>query len=67
MFMDIFGGVIAEGFAEILLPGEPEDRIEAERRRTGIPYAPAEVAALEAEAKQAGVQPLVVADRPLSA
>ena len=57
----------AEGFAEILLPGEPEDRIEAERRRTGIPYAAAEVAALQEEAKRAGVQPLVVADRPIGA
>jgi LDH2 family malate/lactate/ureidoglycolate dehydrogenase len=57
----------ADGFAEILLPGEPEDRIEAERRRTGIPYASTEVAALQEEAKRAGVQPLVVADRPIDA
>ena len=57
----------AEGFAEILLPGEPEDRIEAERRRTGIPYAAAEVAALQEEARRAGIQPLVLADRPIGA
>jgi LDH2 family malate/lactate/ureidoglycolate dehydrogenase len=57
----------AEGFAEILLPGEPEDRHEANRRRTGIPYATAEVDALAAEAKLAGVQPLVVSDRPIGA
>jgi LDH2 family malate/lactate/ureidoglycolate dehydrogenase len=57
----------AEGFAEVMLPGEPEDRIEAERRRTGIPYAAAEVAALQEEAKRAGVQPLVVADGPIDA
>jgi LDH2 family malate/lactate/ureidoglycolate dehydrogenase len=57
----------AEGFAEILLPGEPEDRHEANRRRTGIPYATAEVEALAAEAKLAGVQPLVVSDRPIGA
>jgi LDH2 family malate/lactate/ureidoglycolate dehydrogenase len=55
----------AEGFDEVLLPGEPEDRIEEQRRKTGIPYAPSEVAALQAEAKRAGVQPLVVADRPI--
>ena len=55
----------AEGFDEILLPGEPEDRIEAERRKTGIPYAASEVAALQDEAKKAGVQPLVVSDRPI--
>jgi LDH2 family malate/lactate/ureidoglycolate dehydrogenase len=57
----------AEGFAEILLPGEPEDRHEANRRKTGIPYANAEVEALAAEAKLAGIQPLVVSDRPIGA
>jgi LDH2 family malate/lactate/ureidoglycolate dehydrogenase len=56
----------AEGYAEILLPGEPEDRIEADRRRSGIPYAAGEVAALNDEAKKAGVQPLTVADRPIN-
>jgi LDH2 family malate/lactate/ureidoglycolate dehydrogenase len=55
----------AEGFDEILLPGEPEDRHEAERRKSGIPYAAAEVAALQDEAKKAGIQPLVTADRPI--
>ena len=38
-----------EGFDEILIPGEPETRLEAEHRRTGIPYAPRE-ADLQAEA-----------------
>ena len=33
----------AEGFAEVLVPGEPEDRYEAQRRKTGIPYAASEV------------------------
>ena len=56
---------LAEGNAEVLLPGEPEDRHEAERRRTGIPYATSEVAALQNEAKLAGVQPLTVSDRPI--
>jgi LDH2 family malate/lactate/ureidoglycolate dehydrogenase len=27
----------AEGFSEVLVPGEPEDRVEAERSRSGIP------------------------------
>jgi LDH2 family malate/lactate/ureidoglycolate dehydrogenase len=31
----------AEGFDEILIAGEPEARLEAEHRRTGIPYRPA--------------------------
>jgi LDH2 family malate/lactate/ureidoglycolate dehydrogenase len=55
----------ADGFAEVLLPGEPEDRIEEERRRTGIPYAAGEVSALQDEAKKAGIQPLVVSDRAI--
>jgi LDH2 family malate/lactate/ureidoglycolate dehydrogenase len=55
----------AEGFDEILIPGEPEARLEAEHRRTGIPYAPNEVAALQAEAAKAGVPSLVVSTAPL--
>jgi LDH2 family malate/lactate/ureidoglycolate dehydrogenase len=27
----------AEGFSEVLVPGEPEDRVQAERARSGIP------------------------------
>src|SRR5712671_1149421 len=50
----------AEGFDEILIPGEPETRLEAEHRRTGIPYSPGEVATLQAEATNAGVPPLAV-------
>ncbi len=57
----------AEGVSEILLPGEPEDRIEAERRKAGIPYASSEVSALQDEAKKAGIQPLVMSDRPIGA
>jgi LDH2 family malate/lactate/ureidoglycolate dehydrogenase len=56
----------AEGSAEILLPGEPEDRTESERRKSGMPYAASEVAALQDEAKKAGVQPLVVSDKPIT-
>ena len=55
----------ADGVREILLPGEPEDRFEAERRKTGIPYSAGEVAVLQDEAKKAGIQPLVVSDRPI--
>lgn len=54
----------AEGFDEILIPGEPETRLEAEHRRTGIPYSPTDVAALQAEAARAGVAPLAVSERP---
>jgi len=55
----------AEGFDEILIPGEPEVRLEAEHRRGGIPYAPSEVATLQAEAARAGVAPLAVSEHPL--
>ena len=55
----------AEGFDEILIPGEPEARLEAEHRRSGIPYAPSEVEALQAEATRAGVAPIEVSEHPL--
>jgi LDH2 family malate/lactate/ureidoglycolate dehydrogenase len=55
-----------DGYAEVLLPGEPEDRIEEDRRKRGIPYAASEIAALQDEAKKAGVQPLTISDRPIS-
>lgn len=46
----------AEGFDEILMPGEPEARAEAARRQGGIPLAAAEIDALVAEAERAGVE-----------
>jgi len=55
----------AEGCDEILIPGEPETRLEAEHHRTGIPYAPNEVATLQAEAARAGIAPLAVSEHPL--
>jgi LDH2 family malate/lactate/ureidoglycolate dehydrogenase len=61
----IKGSPLADGFKEVLVPGEPEDRHEAARRRSGIPYAAAEVTALQDEAKRAGIQPLVVSDHPI--
>jgi LDH2 family malate/lactate/ureidoglycolate dehydrogenase len=56
---------LAEGFAEVLVPGETEDRFEAERQRRGIPYAASEVGALQEEAQRAGIQPLVVSETPI--
>jgi LDH2 family malate/lactate/ureidoglycolate dehydrogenase len=58
---------LAEGFTEVLVPGEPEDRHEAQRRKAGIPYAASEVKALQDEAARAGIQPLVFSDRPIPA
>lgn len=60
------GVPLAEGFDEILLPGEIEARETVRRQRSGIPYAPAEVSALDAEARTAGVAPLPTRDRPLA-
>jgi LDH2 family malate/lactate/ureidoglycolate dehydrogenase len=55
----------ADGFDEILLPGEPEAREETRRRRTGIPYAPSEVATLNQDAAKTGVASLAVSAEPL--
>src|SRR5215212_2664887 len=55
----------ADGFDEILVPGEPEARHEAERRRTGIPYSRREIAVLQEEAVKAGVPALVVSAHPI--
>jgi LDH2 family malate/lactate/ureidoglycolate dehydrogenase len=55
----------AEGVAEILIPGEPEVREEAARRKSGIPYSAAEIAFLQKEAARAGVAPLDVSNSPL--
>src|SRR5215203_4884132 len=55
----------AEGFDDILVPGEPEAGHEAERRRSGIPYSAGEIAALQEEAVKVGVAPLATSNRPL--
>jgi LDH2 family malate/lactate/ureidoglycolate dehydrogenase len=55
----------AEDVDEVLIPGDPERRHEAERRKTGIPYSAGEVAALRDEALKAGVAPLEVSAQPL--
>jgi LDH2 family malate/lactate/ureidoglycolate dehydrogenase len=57
----------AEGFDEVLIPGEPERREEAVRRRDGIPYSAGEVAALQDEAARAGVAPLAPSNGPIGA
>ena len=54
----------AEGVDEILMPGERERRLEATRRRTGLPYHPKEVAALQKEAAKAGLPALPVTNAP---
>ena len=56
----------AQGFDEILIPGEPEARLEAKHRKSGIPYSPHDLAPLNDEAEKAKVQRLAVSDRPLA-
>jgi LDH2 family malate/lactate/ureidoglycolate dehydrogenase len=46
---------MADGFEEILMPGEPEARSERQRGRTGIPLTPDVRDALRKEAERAGV------------
>jgi LDH2 family malate/lactate/ureidoglycolate dehydrogenase len=55
----------AHGIDEILIPGEPETRLEAQQRKTGIAYSPHDLAPLHTEAAKAGVQRLPVSDHPL--
>jgi L-2-hydroxycarboxylate dehydrogenase (NAD+) len=45
----------AEGFDEVLMPGEPEMRREAERLRTGIPLTAEVLTSLESEAAETGI------------
>ncbi len=45
----------ADGFDEILIPGEPEERTKQARSRDGIPLTPDVIAALTKEAEAAGV------------
>jgi LDH2 family malate/lactate/ureidoglycolate dehydrogenase len=54
----------AEGFDEILMPGERERRLEAEYRRVGVPYNAKELAELQAEAARANLPPLKVSNTP---
>jgi LDH2 family malate/lactate/ureidoglycolate dehydrogenase len=52
----------ADGFDEVLVPGEPERRHEAERRRHGIPYSRSEVDVLQDEAAKSQVPLLVISE-----
>ncbi len=57
----------AEGFDEILIPGEPEARTERMRGVSGIPLTADVHAALSAEAARAGVPLPPLSERPLGA
>jgi LDH2 family malate/lactate/ureidoglycolate dehydrogenase len=63
----IHGCPTAEGFTEVLMPGEVEARQEAQRRREGLAFSRGEVATLQEEATRAAVPPLAVHERPPAA
>jgi len=53
----------AEAGGEILMPGEPEARLETQRLRDGVPISAEDAAGLCAEARRAGVAlPAALAD-----
>jgi LDH2 family malate/lactate/ureidoglycolate dehydrogenase len=55
----------AEGVSEVLMPGEPEARKEAERRRTGLPLTAEVLATLRTEAQPLGVPMPALSPTPL--
>jgi LDH2 family malate/lactate/ureidoglycolate dehydrogenase len=61
----VHGCPTAEGFTQVLMPGERERRFEAKHRRTGVPYSIKEVGELQQEAAKAGLPPLPVSTSPL--
>src|SRR3984893_14286959 len=56
----------AEGFDEVIMPGERERRLEANHRRTGVPFHAKEVTMMQEAAAKAGLPPLPVSTRPLA-
>ncbi|ETS78380.1 hypothetical protein PFICI_10442 [Pestalotiopsis fici W106-1] len=54
----VHGVTPADGFKEVLFPGEPEHRLSVQRSREGIPFADAEKDMFEEIAKKYGVEPL---------
>ena len=55
----------AEGFDEVIMPGERERRLVARHRRTGISFHATEMANLQNAAAKAGLPPLTVSSAPL--
>jgi LDH2 family malate/lactate/ureidoglycolate dehydrogenase len=56
----------AEGFDEVIMPGERERRLEAKHLRTGVPFHAKEMASLQDAAAKAGLPPLPVSNNPSS-
>jgi LDH2 family malate/lactate/ureidoglycolate dehydrogenase len=56
----------AEGFDEVIMPGERERRLEANHRRTGVPFHAKEVTMMQQAAANASLPPLPVSNTPLA-
>jgi L-2-hydroxycarboxylate dehydrogenase (NAD+) len=56
MIQRLKDSVPAEGFEEVLMPGEPEARREEEHKRTGLALTSEVLRTLEAEAYEMGVR-----------
>ena len=56
----------ADGFKEVLMPGDPEARTEKLRLAQGIPYGVNEINDVQKEAERAGLAPLTVSEKALS-
>ena len=54
----------AAGVKEVLMPGDPEARLEKARLVSGIPYGVNEVDDVQKEAVRAGLPPLAVSESP---
>ena len=55
----------AEGFDEVIMPGERERRLEKKYRHIGVPFHAKEIAALQEAAAKANLPPLAVSSAPL--
>ena len=55
----------AEGFDEVIMPGERERRLEKKYRHIGVPFHAKEIAALQEAAAKAGLPPLAILNAPL--
>jgi LDH2 family malate/lactate/ureidoglycolate dehydrogenase len=56
----------AEGFEEVIMPGERERRLETKYRRSGVPFHAKEVAQMQEAAAKAGLPPLEVSNTPFT-
>ena len=64
LVMAVRGAPRAEGFDEILMPGEREARLEQARRVTGVQVGPVELQSLDTAAKAVGVAPIEWSAKP---